>query len=157
MTKYDQLLNARMFTMVETTSYFEAYRHILRALQKIPASQFPLAPYILKLSPEVKPPDYVDFFTTFDFTPLLVPPDCKVSTSTKMIQKLRGTRIATNEVELSVRYEGDFQQDHRYRSVRPLVRNTWPTAEELHLNPKQYEALILALTKKVALIQGPPG
>jgi hypothetical protein len=33
----------------------------------------------------------------------------------------------------------------------------WPTANEMGLDKRQYEALYTALTSRVALIQGPPG
>lgn len=158
MIKFDELLNASSFTMVETTSYFEAYRHILRALQKISYDEFPLAPYILKLSHDVAPPDYIRQGTTFDFTPLLVTHDSAVSSMTKTIsaKSRKPTNVITGVV-FSLSYKDQHRVSESDKRVPVLDRSMWPTAEKLSLNPKQYEALVLALTKKIALIQGPPG
>jgi hypothetical protein len=69
----DEIDLSYSFTMIETMTYFEAYRPVLNALQLIAADQtFPLAPFLLKLNNEMVPPDYITPTTTFDFTPLLV-------------------------------------------------------------------------------------
>ncbi|KAK7497642.1 hypothetical protein BaRGS_00011037, partial [Batillaria attramentaria] len=47
-----------VFTMAETTAYFEAYRHVLEGLQEM-QQNFPLAPYIVECQKNVKPPKYV--------------------------------------------------------------------------------------------------
>ncbi|UJR19289.1 hypothetical protein I4U23_022418 [Adineta vaga] len=133
-------------TMIETTTYFEAYRPVLDALQNILADhRFPLTPFLLKLTNERISPDYIKSTTTYDFTPLLVGPDSHVQSS------------LTNHKQFKLKYQQEAQIDNKYKTVSVLNQNGWPTSEQLHLNPKQYEALILALTNKVALIQGPPG
>ena len=128
-----QLINlSSQLTIIETKIYFEAYRHVLNALQIIPSNdQFPFADILLKLNTQATPPDYITETTTYDFTPLLLDPT-ELTTHSK-----RSNRI-----------------DDKYRNVTVLNKEQWPTSEQLHLNPKQYEALILALTNKVALIQG---
>ncbi|CAF2793462.1 unnamed protein product [Rotaria sp. Silwood2] len=121
-------------TMIETMTYFEAYRPVLNALQMIPSSErFPLAPFLLKLSNVITPPDYIKPTTTYDFTPLLIDPNYRIN------------------------YKQSHQVEKKYKTVRLLEKDQWPTSEQLHLNPKQYEALILALTNKVAIIQGRTG
>lgn len=116
----DQIDPFSSLTMLETMTYFEAYRPILKALQTIRLDRFLLAPLLLKLSNVETPPDYITSATTYDFTPLL------------------NHRFSSTES----------------KSVSVLEKETWPTNEQLMLNPKQYEALRLALTHKVALIQG---
>lgn len=156
-TNLDLLLSSQTLTMIETTSYFEAYRHILNALQKIPSRDFPLVPYILKLSPDITPPNYVRPTTTFDFTPLLVPNKAGVSSVSMPSTRSRTSAAVVNAVEFTLSYDQRDLVDKRYRNVPVLDQSRWPSSAELHLNEKQYQALILALTKKVALIQGPPG
>ena len=150
--------------MIETMTYFEAYRPVLNALQLIqPDDTFPLAPYLLRLSNDKAPPDYVTPTTTYDLTPLLVDP---ASTAKGRViihegQPLEGeqTRFRNRTKAMPVKeFRVDYAQSARvpnqYKSVRLLDPGQWPTSEELHLNPKQREAMMLALTHKVALIQG---
>ncbi len=126
--------------MVETTSYFEAYRHVLRALQKIPSQQFPLASYILHLSHDVKPPDYVTATTQFDFTPLLVPIKAGVTSFTQLSIQPNSSDLTNDQTIFRISYDQQNLVNKQYRRVTLL-----------------HEALKLALTRKVALIQGPPG
>ncbi|CAF0779112.1 unnamed protein product [Rotaria sordida] len=154
-------------TMIETMTYFEAYRPVLSALQSIniDESSFPLAPFLLKLTNEKIPPDYVTPTTTYDFTPLLVDPNSDVKTNIVNPDALSTRRTAhrvplTQQLtikEFRIIYKQSNQVERKFKSVSLLDTNQWPTSDELHLNPKQREALILALTHKVALIQGPPG
>jgi len=143
--------------MVETTSYFEAYRHVLYALQKISPQQFPLASYILHLSHDVTPPNYVTSTTQFDFTPLLVPIKSQVKTFTQLSAKRVSLDVTNEQTIFQIIYDHQYLVNKKYKRVTLLNENEWPTSDEIHLNQKQHEALRLALTKKVALIQGPPG
>lgn len=43
------------------------------------------------------------------------------------------------------------------KPFNPLNPAAWPTEEQLGLDDSQLEALKLALTKELAIIQGPPG
>lgn len=43
------------------------------------------------------------------------------------------------------------------KPFNPLNPAAWPTVEQLGLDDSQLEALKLALTKELAIIQGPPG
>ncbi|CAF1002415.1 unnamed protein product [Didymodactylos carnosus] len=130
-------------TMLETTAYFESYRPVLEALQKIRYEQFPLIPYILSLTKDVSPPDYITVETKYNFTPLLVKPSSRVTTYTRP--------------SLKIMYCGHEGVLDKHKSVTLLDESQWPTSDEMKLNPSQVKALRLALTKKVAVIQGPPG
>jgi energy-coupling factor transporter ATP-binding protein EcfA2 len=50
-------------------------------------------------------------------------------------------------------------EDVRGRQLKmfPLLPYTWPSGEELGLDPSQYQALKAALTRELVVIQGPPG
>jgi hypothetical protein len=149
-------------TMIETMTYFEAYRPVLNALQSITADDtFPLAPFLLKLTNEMVPPDYITPTATYDFTPLLVEPNSDVKANMVTHEtvpvrpnRYRGAIKPIIEKEFRITYKQSNQIDKKYKSVVLLNKDQWPTSDELHLNPKQREALILALTNKVALIQG---
>ncbi|CAF3401508.1 unnamed protein product [Rotaria sp. Silwood1] len=114
------------FTLLETTSYFEAYRPILQALQNIKDDKIPLEKYLLQCDTNVPLPNYFEQNSSIDFRPILV--------------KTSGEH---NE------FDGDLS------NVKDL--STWPNAQQLGLDESQYKALQLAITKSVALIQGPPG
>lgn len=148
--------------MIETMTYFEAYRPVLNALQLItPDHTFPLEPFLLQLTNQMIPPDYITPTTTYDFTPLLVEPNSDVKASVIVHETVpvrpfrgRGSIKPIIEKEFKITYKQSQSIDAKYKSVSLLNKDQWPTSDELHLNPKQREALILALTNKVALIQG---
>jgi hypothetical protein len=111
------------FTLLETTSYFEAYRPILQALQNIKDDRIPLDKYLLHCETNVAFPNYFELQSEIDFRPMLA------------------------------KSAGEYREfDGRLSNVKD--RTTWPNAEQLGLDKSQYEALQLALTKSVALIQG---
>ena len=147
--------------MIETMTYFEAYRPVLNALQIIPTDQtFPLEPYLLQLSNAADPPSYINENTTYDFTPLLVDPKSEVKAYTSVTEDdrlpLGGRRAAPLPVtkRFHIRYQQENQVARQNKQVPLLKEDQWPSSDQLHLNPKQRDALILALTHKVALIQG---
>ncbi|NXA73722.1 ZNFX1 protein, partial [Thryothorus ludovicianus] len=59
------------FLMVETTAYFEAYRHVLEGLQKTQGEDIPFQKYIVECDTEVKEPAYLTEDTAYDFAPLV--------------------------------------------------------------------------------------
>ncbi|XP_064468067.1 NFX1-type zinc finger-containing protein 1-like [Ornithodoros turicata] len=65
-----QAITWNRYTMVETQIYFEAYKHNLLALQAIRAGSLPFYQYIVKSTPEVNSPAYMDGNTTYDISPL---------------------------------------------------------------------------------------
>ena len=148
--------------MIETMTYFEAYRPVLNALQMIPTDHtFPLEPFLLQLSNDSVPPDYIKPTTTYDFTPLLVDMSSSVKTETVVHEiqavyspRYRGKIQTIKQKEFRITYQQSNQVAAKYKAVSVLDATQWPTSDELHLNPKQREALVLALTNKVALIQG---
>ena len=158
----DDIDFSRPLVMIETMTYFEAYRPVLNALQLIATNEtFPLAPFLLQLSNTPTPPDYVTPATTYDFTPLLVKPNSSVKTEIILHEvtpqpspRYRGKIKPIIQKEFRITYQQSTQVPGHYKFVPVLKTDRWPTSDELHLNPKQRDALILALTNKVALIQG---
>ncbi|XP_048246818.1 NFX1-type zinc finger-containing protein 1-like isoform X2 [Haliotis rufescens] len=125
------------FTMVETTAFFEAYRHVLGALQEVNEGDLPFEKYIVHCETSRDPPRYLrrcSRSSHYDLQPL---------TETQSILTDRhGMRRLTSQPALKVNI---------------FDNGDWPTADALHLNTPQYQALKTALTKEFAIIQGPPG
>ncbi|NXA07938.1 ZNFX1 protein, partial [Sapayoa aenigma] len=59
------------FLMVETTAYFEAYRHVLEGLQKMQEEDVPFQKYIVECDAQVKKPAYLTEDTAYNFAPLI--------------------------------------------------------------------------------------
>ncbi|XP_064247770.1 NFX1-type zinc finger-containing protein 1 [Passer domesticus] len=58
------------FLMVETTAYFEAYRHVLEGLQKMREEDVPFQKYIVECDAQVKEPAYLTRGTVYNLAPL---------------------------------------------------------------------------------------
>ncbi|XP_065610473.1 NFX1-type zinc finger-containing protein 1 [Cyrtonyx montezumae] len=116
------------FLMVETTAYFEAYRHVLEGLQEIQEEDIPFQKYIVECDVQVKEPAYLTVDTKYNFAPLM-------------------------EDTLSDEYLDGL----RRQNIQVLDPSQWPSMETLGLDESQMQALSLALTKELAIIQGPPG
>ncbi|XP_039935790.1 NFX1-type zinc finger-containing protein 1 [Hirundo rustica] len=61
------------FLMVETTAYFEAYRHVLEGLQKMREEDIPFQKYIVECDAQVKEPAYLREDTAYNLAPLMNP------------------------------------------------------------------------------------
>ncbi|NWU03076.1 ZNFX1 protein, partial [Urocynchramus pylzowi] len=59
------------FLMVETTAYFEAYRHVLEGLQKMWEEDVPFQKYIVECEAQVKGPAYLTRDTAYNLAPLM--------------------------------------------------------------------------------------
>ncbi|NXF09008.1 ZNFX1 protein, partial [Smithornis capensis] len=59
------------FIMVETTAYFEAYRHVLEGLQEMQEEDIPFQKYIVECDSQVKKPAYLTENTVYNFVPLI--------------------------------------------------------------------------------------
>ncbi|CAM1296818.1 ZNFX1 (predicted) [Pycnogonum litorale] len=57
-----------VYTMVESRSYFEAYRHVLERMKQITKDQILLHGCITKCDSTADPPDYLDESINYDFT-----------------------------------------------------------------------------------------
>jgi len=120
------------FLMVETTAYFEAYRHVLEGLQEVQEEDVPFQRNIVECDSYVKEPRYLLMGGRYDFTPLIKNP----SATGESLRNAEGLRHA------------------RVNVLDPIQ---WPSKEALKLDDSQMEALQFALTRELAIIQGPPG
>lgn len=121
-------LNAK-FTMVESTAYFEAYRHVLVGLQRLEDGELPFEKYIVRCMTDVERPLYLkDDNITYNLEPIVFE---------SFIFGYRSRKLLNVKVNDPVSH--------------------WPSAEQLHLDQSQFEAFHAALTQEFVLIQGPPG
>ncbi|XP_019640287.1 PREDICTED: NFX1-type zinc finger-containing protein 1-like [Branchiostoma belcheri] len=116
------------FIMVETSAYFEAYRHVLKGLQEVRQNTMPFTKYIV---------------------------DCDCANGVNPPAYLRG-RFGADEEVVDV-YDDNNPHFGRSRAVPILREDRWPSADALHLDDSQYQAVKMALTKEFSVIQGPPG
>ncbi|XP_060079093.1 NFX1-type zinc finger-containing protein 1-like [Ylistrum balloti] len=119
------------FTMVESTAYFEAYRHVLIGLQRLEEGELPFEKYIVSCKKDVDRPLYLsDKKAFYDLRPIVL--------NKKILRS----------------------QSHSRRPLHVDLNgpaSLWPSAEQLHLDQSQFEAFYAALTQEFVLIQGPPG
>ncbi|OWF49122.1 NFX1-type zinc finger-containing protein 1 [Mizuhopecten yessoensis] len=119
------------FTMVESTAYFEAYRHVLAGLQRLEEGELPFEKYIVHCMKDVDLPLYLTVEdATYDLHPIV---------SGKVI------------------FRNGLRSHTRFRVKLNGPVSHWPSAEQLQLDKSQFEAYHAALTQEFVLIQGPPG
>lgn len=135
--KLDDSIN---FVVVETTAYFEAYRHNLSALQHLDGKILPFKKYIVDVEKTVSEPAYLSPSTTFDLRPLMIPLDKQCISHGGVNKYIYPTGMSDVA-----------------RRVTVLDESKWPSASALNLDNSQYIALKTAITKEFAIIQGPPG
>ncbi|KAJ7333525.1 NFX1-type zinc finger-containing protein 1 [Desmophyllum pertusum] len=135
-----------VYQMVESTSYFEAYRHVLEGLKEVESEKLPLQNYIVNCQKQVEPPAYLRNRlrgrVTFDLTPIMSK-ESRNSTAREMRLRLAGLSVRDNA--------------RKGTDVSLLNLASWPSAEDLGLDDSQFGALQMALTKEFVVIQGPPG
>ncbi|XP_032931022.1 NFX1-type zinc finger-containing protein 1 isoform X2 [Catharus ustulatus] len=138
------------FLMVETTAYFEAYRHVLEGLQKMREEDLPFQKYIVECEAQVKEPAYLKEDTAYNLAPL-----AKTSHEVKEPAHLKADTVYN--LASSRRTSPQEECPDSLKSVRILDPDQWLSMEALKLDESQMQALKLALTKELAIIQGPPG
>ncbi|XP_035678893.1 NFX1-type zinc finger-containing protein 1-like [Branchiostoma floridae] len=119
------------FIMVETTAFFEAYRHVLKGLQEVEDDKMPFTKYIV---------------------------DCDCADGVDPPAYLRRSFGAENvKYDLSV-VKNVYSRPNLQPMQVPVLRGAlWPSAEDLGFDESQYRAFRLGLTREFAVIQGPPG
>ncbi|OWF35963.1 NFX1-type zinc finger-containing protein 1 [Mizuhopecten yessoensis] len=120
------------YTMIESSAFFEKYRHVLEGLQNI--EQLPLEQYIVDCENSIILPRYL-----------------RKNSSKYDLEPIASGRLLTTALDAKRKTENILQ----VRLHDPMSR--WPTADVLHLDQSQYVAYHAALTQEFVLIQGPPG
>ncbi|XP_073443904.1 NFX1-type zinc finger-containing protein 1-like isoform X1 [Dendrobates tinctorius] len=133
------------FLMVEATTYFEAYRHVLEGLKEMVASEIPFQNYIVFCSTAMSPPLYVSQNPAGYSLEKLIKSD---NSTIQQYHNARGSSYRLGTPLLSIFLKKQFNV---------LDSHTWPTKEELQLDQSQFKAFQMALTSELAIIQGPPG
>ncbi|XP_078674224.1 NFX1-type zinc finger-containing protein 1-like [Branchiostoma floridae x Branchiostoma belcheri] len=164
-----------VYVMVETSAFFESYRHVLKMIQGIEEGDLPFEQHIVRCDLDIGPPRYLvrpadDTPVRFDLTPLLNIPELR-----KLMDKREKTLAARRlRVGNIVRRNHDkdeedvylhdlerlstkYPQIDRAKSVPILDTDAWPSGEDLHLDESQLGAVKTALTRQFSVIQGPPG
>ena len=149
------------YVMVETTAYFEAYRHILLGLQAIAEHDteldMPFQKYIVYGEVEMEPPAYLADGTVYDLS-------CLVNDTTAE-EKEEGTtprgptmpdRGRQTRADVAAT-EPVASGGEEFRAIPVLQLERWPSKETLGLDASQLRAVQAGLTRQFAVIQGPPG
>ncbi|XP_078271702.1 NFX1-type zinc finger-containing protein 1-like [Rhinoraja longicauda] len=121
------------FLMVETTAYFEAYRHVLEGFKQIRDDEIPFQKYIVQCQTNIAEPKYLKHsYQNYTLEPLL-------------IGKRQGMKSRSQSHK-------DLSQSSNF-NVFDFA--TWPSKERLKFDESQILAVQTALTKELAIIQGP--
>ncbi|KAJ8042120.1 NFX1-type zinc finger-containing protein 1 [Holothuria leucospilota] len=131
-----QKLLSCTFQMAESSSYFEAYRHVLHCLQNIDQYNLPFSQYLVYISKYANLPQYIKENTQVTFDMSNIAADVETSKS----------KVSMNYLQLKP-----------LKEVRVSEVRGWPSAEVLGFDDSQMEAYKSALREEVCLIQGPPG
>jgi hypothetical protein len=125
---HGRVKNDKNYTMLETSAYFESYNHVLCALRSLNKlnNDFPFKEYLVDAEMrKMQPANYLQN-ARIDFRILCDGPK-----------------------------RGKFSPTLDYaKECHVLNENEWPTAQQLALDDSQYQALKMALTKKITIIQG---
>ncbi|XP_033117882.1 NFX1-type zinc finger-containing protein 1-like [Anneissia japonica] len=130
----ENMVNTRVYTMVESTAFFESYRPVLQVLQQFNEEYIPMENYIIWASQNIEQPKYLRNKNSvmYDITSLM-----KEELGT---QDRRWLRRLQNAHKIDI-----------------LDDNAWPALKKLSLDESQLSAVKAALTKELSVIQGPPG
>jgi len=125
----DRLAPGKVFCCIENvTIYFEAYRHVLIALQNMKPSDMPFHDTLLSPQPEPHPPSFLKAESDmFHFH---------------------------NVFESCLKADSEVQAP---KSFKVLQKWPESLQKALDIDPSQLDAIHHALTHQMALIQGPPG
>ena len=141
----------KRFDMVESPTFFEAYRHVLEALKDIePHDGLPFQEHIVHCSPRVMPPDHEQITDGYyDLTGIAQ--DGEFTWETRNSSFLDITDGSDIDMKS---YNSNATSDHR---VILDVYDLQHYRDRLEFNDSQLRAFKMALTKRFAVIQGPPG
>ena len=126
------------YLMFETTSYYEAYVHVLNALKSFKDDNFPFLSQIVECNNLKRPPLYLMKAYEIDLRTLVSDDDDHFDYGT-------GTYVF-NSSNYAYAEECNIYDE-----------KSWPSPRQMKLDDSQYKAIRSALTQKICIIQGPPG
>jgi len=127
--EFGNITTPRKFTMVESTStYFEAYQHILSALQRMEINKFPFVNHLIRCEKEVAGPQYL--------------------TLNNSVYKLENVFDGGKR---------EFSVLGKWPSIKESQEDEEEEYVDTTMDQSQLDAFKRALSKNFALIQGPPG
>ena len=156
-------LKKQMFTIVESSAYFEASRHIMTSLQNAETETMPFTNYLINNQCDsVAAPHYLQQREENMYELKCVYNDAACS---KTIHRIHRKASSTNSQSPPVdRMEEESSSDEmgeEFSSECIQVKNCnvaqWPQIEDTLLDNSQLDALKMALTQEIVVIQGPPG
>ena len=139
------------FVMAESSAYFEAYKHNLKALQLI--QDLPFSQYIVECENGVRPPAYLmrNEDTHYDLTTL----DGEyIDDTSNNEENLIDRKNFKGHIKFS---DLTRKRDKTLEKVDILNDKLWPSTSKLGLDESQHQALKNALTHEFSITQGPPG
>ena len=153
----------KKFDMVESPAFFEAYRHVLEALQEIEtADGLPFQEHIVHCQRNTEPPVHEQLTSGYyDLTGIVQLEQDNVSCLNLSSFNDQWINSPAPALESESRADFDMTSEESskvsdYRNVLD-VYNLQYYRRNLQFNDSQRRAFQLALTKRFAIIQGPPG
>ena len=151
----------QIFVMIESPAYFESYRHVLEALKEM-NSEFPFQKQIVECCGDVEPPEYQiqeenDSKFKFHFDGVL---DAKREAYSELPELAEQQDFpSTMEIVSDASAGVEISLENEIPSALQECQCTpndhcWPDRESLGLNESQMRAFKMALTKRLAVIQG---
>ena len=139
------------FVMAESTAYFEAYKHNLKALQLI--QDLPFSQYIVECEDDIRPPAYLmrDEEKRYDLSTLDGEYIDDTGNNEKDPQNRKHFKECIKAGAITKKCDKTLEQ------VDILNDKSWPSNLKLGLDESQHRALKNALTHKFSITQGPPG
>jgi len=131
-------------TMVESSSYFESYRHVLKSLQAMNENNLPFQRYIVGEKPKEEDDDLALFRDINDNEEKKV-----------FIDTPRYLRNSLPKYDLTPLMKKKYK--NLGKDIDILADGKWPIQAFTSLDDSQYAAVKNALTKEISIVQGPPG
>ncbi|KAK3752829.1 hypothetical protein QZH41_016356, partial [Actinostola sp. cb2023] len=81
-----ELCQSDQYVMAESPAFFEAYRHVLAALQDMHEHNLPFQKYLVKCDPDVNAPAYLENDTVYDLREALDVPDLEEARTVPLLK-----------------------------------------------------------------------